>query len=225
MNASGAAAGRHTGPAMLSRFLERRAPRPPGEQCEMCAEPLDAGHPHIADLGQRSVMCACRGCYLLFTGEGAAGGRYVSIPERYLHDPRFPLSEARWDELGIPVAMVFLLRNSEQQRTIALYPSPAGATEAAVPDGLAAELPRLNPAFADLADDVEALLLRRRAGSFECFLLPVDACYRLTGLIRTRWKGFDGGEEAWTAIDSFFADLRERSRPASRGDAPEDGDE
>jgi hypothetical protein len=25
------------------------------------------------------------------------------------------------------------------------------------------------------------------------------------------WKGFDGGEEAWTAINEYFDGLRERS--------------
>jgi hypothetical protein len=27
------------------------------------------------------------------------------------------------------------------------------------------------------------------------------------------WKGFDGGAEAWAAIDAFFDELRERAVP------------
>ncbi|MFD0803807.1 DUF5947 family protein, partial [Streptomonospora algeriensis] len=46
----------------------------------------------------------------------------------------------------------------------------------------------------------------------------VDTCYRLVGLVRATWKGFDGGREARQAIDGFFADLRARSRPV--GSAP-----
>ena len=40
-------------------------------------------------------------------------------------------------------------------------------------------------------------------------VFPVDACYRLVGLVRLHWKGFDGGAEAWAAIDAFFAELQE----------------
>jgi hypothetical protein len=58
----------------------------------------------------------------------------------------------------------------------------------------------------------------RRAGEgFECFLVPIDACYELVGLVRMHWKGFDGGEEAWEAIDGFFDAVRDRSRPAAGG--------
>jgi hypothetical protein len=35
------------------------------------------------------------------------------------------------------------------------------------------------------------------------------------GRIRRRWKGFDGGEEAWQEIDAFFADVRSRSVEAN----------
>ena len=50
----------------------------------------------------------------------------------------------------------------------------------------------------DLEPDVEALLVQRpAAASFECFLVLIDACYELVGLVRMHWKGFDGGQEAW----------------------------
>ena len=42
--------------------------------------------------------------------------------------------------------------------------------------------------------------------------MPIDACYRLVGLVRMHWRGFDGGSEAWAAIDTFFAELNERAR-------------
>jgi hypothetical protein len=62
--------------------------------------------------------------------------------------------------------------------------------------------------------DVEALLINRRRGAAaECYLVPIDACYELTGIVRRRWKGFDGGQEAWRDIDAFFDGLRARSRP------------
>ena len=41
--------------------------------------------------------------------------------------------------------------------------------------------------------------------------MPIDACYRLVGLVRLHWRGFDGGSEAWRAIDAFFDELHERA--------------
>jgi hypothetical protein len=58
---------------------------------------------------------------------------------------------------------------------------------------------------------VEALLARREA---DAYLVPIDACYELTGRLRTRWRGFDGGREAHDQVAAFFARIDERSRPA-----------
>ena len=69
-----------------------------------------------------------------------------------------------------------------------------------------------------------SLLVRRgdagRGGRAEALLVPVDACYRLVGMVRRNWKGFDGGTEAWAAIDAFFDELRDRAREPDRGRAP-----
>jgi Family of unknown function (DUF5947) len=77
-----------------------------------------------------------------------------------------------------------------------------------------AEVAAANPVLTDPAPDVEALLVRRTGDGFECFLVPIDACYELVGLVRMHWKGFDGGQEAWAAIDGFFERVLERSRPS-----------
>jgi hypothetical protein len=199
--------------AGLRRFLEPEKPRPrPGEHCELCAEPLGGGHSHVADLETRNIICTCRACYLLFTHQGAGRGRYRAVPDRYLHDPSFRLTDAQWDTLQIPVRVAFFFRNSSLGKVVAFYPSPAGATESLLPLETWEEVVGANPAFADVADDVEALLVRRTADGFECHLVPIDACYELVGLVRMHWKGFDGGEEAWGEIGGFFDRLRERSR-------------
>ena len=52
---------------------------------------------------------------------------------------------------------------------------------------------------------------------FQCFIVPIDACYELTGKVRRYWKGFDGGEEVWREIEGFFFDLRARSRDHHEG--------
>jgi hypothetical protein len=66
----------------------------------------------------------------------------------------------------------------------------------------------------ELAPDVEALLIYRRRGEdrFQCFIVPIDACYELTGKVRRYWKGFDGGEHVWREIEGFFSSLRARCR-------------
>jgi hypothetical protein len=96
---------------------------------------------------------------------------------------------------------------------VVFYPSPVGATESLLSLETWDELARTNPLLTTLATDVEALLVRsvQRRGDFECYIVPIDACYELVGRIRRRWKGFDGGEDAWTEIDAFFAEVRARS--------------
>ena len=43
-------------------------------------------------------------------------------------------------------------------------------------------------------------------------IVPIDAAYELVGLMRTSWRGFDGGEEAWKRIDAFFSKISERAQ-------------
>jgi hypothetical protein len=202
----------------LRRFLTPPQPAPgesvpAGNRCEMCGEPIgpEGEHGHVADLHSRGILCACRPCYLLFTQDGSGGARFCAIPERYRYTERFELSPATWDTMGIPVRMAFLFRNSAEDTTLAFYPSPAGATECLLPLDEWQQVLGANPAFAAVRDDVEALLLNRGGESFECFLVPIDQCYRLVGLVKLTWRGFDGGSEAWEAIEAFFDDLRQRS--------------
>lgn len=203
--------------AGLKRFLEPPKRRIPGEQCEMCGEPIPAEHSHVVNIESRGLLCACRPCYLLFTQQGAAGGKYRSVPDRYLHDPAFNLTPAQWDELQIPVKMAFFFVNSSLSRFVAFYPSPAGATESLLPLDTWAEVLRANSGFDDLTPDVEALLLNREGEQTACYLAPIDACYELVGLVKLHWRGFAGGAEVWREIDAFFAGLRAKSRVVGAG--------
>jgi Family of unknown function (DUF5947) len=194
--------------------LPERGAGPPGERCELCGEPVGEGHAHVVNLDTRTLVCACRACWLLFTREGAAQGRYRAVPERYLHDPAFALTGAQWDALQIPVRLAFFFRNSTLGRFVAFYPSPAGATESLLPLDTWGEVLAANPAMADPEPDVESLLLDRTNGRAECWLVPIDACYELVGLVKLHWKGFDGGEAVWREIGGFLGRLRARSKPA-----------
>jgi hypothetical protein len=198
--------------AVLERLLKPERQRRPGEACEMCAAPIADDHPHLVHVENRNLLCACRACYLLFTNAGAGGGKYRVVPDRYRYDPSCRLTDAQWEALQIPVRVAFFFFNSVLGRIAALYPSPAGATESLLPLAAWREVVEANPQLAGLEADVEALLVYgRRGAAFECFIVPISACYELTGIVKQRWKGFDGGEEAWRAIDAFFAGLRAKS--------------
>jgi uncharacterized protein DUF5947 len=189
------------------------APAPePQERCELCGTPLPEAHRHIADLDTQQLMCACRPCSLLFDRRGAGGGHLRLVPDRRLRLDRFELSAAAWDELRIPVDMAFFFRSSRAGRTLAFYPSPMGATESRLELGSWAELERINPILGTMEDDVEALLVDRARGSDRQWLVPIDDCYRLVALIRTRWRGFTGGKEVWAGIESFFEELDRHAR-------------
>ncbi|MET9069538.1 DUF5947 family protein [Streptosporangium sandarakinum] len=202
----------------LRRFRTRDTGTTP--RCELCGEAAGEDHGHVVNLETRALLCSCAGCHLLFSHDGDSRRRYRGVPRRHLHAPSFPLTEADWEEMRIPVRTAFFFRNSALGRIVACYPSPAGATESLLPHDTWERVLSACPAMADVLPDVEALLVDRRPeGGFTCHLAPIDACYRLVGLVRLHWKGFDGGPEVWRAIDGFFADLRHRGRrvPESHG--------
>ena len=161
-------------------------------------------------------MCACRPCYLLFTERGAGAGKFASVPDRYLFDPDFTISDAQWEQFQIPVKMAFFFVNSVIEQTVIFYPSPAGATESLLPadtwDRRSWRPTRYSPPSSPTSKRCSST---GGTSAYECFLAPIDACYELVGHVRMNWKGFDGGQEAWEAIDGFFDHLRARSRSAS----------
>jgi len=231
-------------PSGLRRFVKRPAGPPPGlppaiqevlaargaargrdagepegaERCEMCREVLGERHGHVVDLEQRSLACTCRACYLLFTHEGAAGGRYRAVPEHVYHDPDRPLTDADWGELQIPVAMAFFFYNSALSRVVAGYPSPAGVTECELDLAAWDRLAAAHPLLGGLAPDVEAIFVNRDEVRYEVFLIPVDECYALVGELRMKWQGFDGGAEARAALAAFLDGLRRRAVPLTGRD-------
>jgi len=125
------------------------------------------------------------------------------------------MSPTLWDELGIPVNVAFFFANSDLGRIVAFYPSPAGAMESLLPldawDRMTGDT--LLPAAP--APDVEAVLIRKREERFDCYLVPIDACYELIGRIRRHWKGFDGGQEAAGEIEAFFAAVESAAQGAA----------
>jgi hypothetical protein len=194
--------------ASLRRYVRPRA-APVRERCELCNAELAPEHSHLIEPASRRLACACEACALLFSGQ--VGGRYRRVPRRVRFFADFRLSDAAWDGLAIPIDLAFFVHSTPVDGIIALYPSPAGATESLVSpeawEAIAAE----NPVLRDFEPDVEALLVNRVAGAREYYRVGIDECYKLVGLIRTKWRGLSGGHEVWGEIGRLFAGLKERS--------------
>jgi len=201
----------------LTRFASATpsaTPRPqPGERCDFCASPIGETHAHAVDVRDRRILCSCRPCYLLFAPSGAAQGRYKAIPERYAYLADFSLDSAEWDALQVPIGLAFFFYSTPAQKTVAFYPSPAGATESLLSLSAWNGLLERYPDVAQMDADIEALLVDgRRDAERRAFIVPIDACYELVGIVRTTWKGFDGGTEARERMDRFFSEVAARAR-------------
>ena len=202
--------------ATLRRFIRQRAA---AERCELCGTNLAANHQHLIEPANRKLVCSCDACAILFSNQNSGQeGKYRRVPKQIRSLPDFRLTDAQWEGLMIPINMAFFFHSSAANRIVTLYPSPAGATESLLPLDTWEELTEQNPALGQMQPDVEALLVNRvrrgkENGPAECFIAPIDECYRLTGLIRARWRGLSGGAEVWEEIDRFFADLGQRSIP------------
>src|SRR5215217_4410327 len=186
------------------------------EHCDLCSEPIPPEHRHLLEVSTREIMCACRPCSILFDSPAASEGRYRLIPDRHLLLEDFEISDAQWESLRIPVDMAFFFYSTPAERVVAFYPSPMGPTESLLKLSAWEDLEENNPVLGGMERDVEALLVNRVRGEREHFLVPIDECYSLVGLIRMHWRGLSGGREVWEKIDRFFQDLRECSKTIRR---------
>lgn len=195
--------------AVLRRFVKQRAA---AERCELCSLEVHPQHEHLVDITTRKMVCACQACAILFSGK--ANTKYRRVPQRILSLANFEMTDAQWESLLIPIGMAFFFHSSAAGKVVSLYPSPAGATESLLDFESWDEILQTNPVLQEMEPDTEALLVNRVGGASEYYLLPIDECYKLVGLIRTNWHGLSGGSEMWEAIGRFFAELKEKSRPS-----------
>lgn len=184
------------------------APSPAlAEACDFCHAPLAELHLHLLEKANRKLVCVCDACAILFSDPRQ---KYQRVPRRikFLHE--FRMSPPQWDALMIPIGVAFLFQNSTLNRAMALYPSPAGPVESLLTLHAWDEIVRDNPELRTLQTDVEGLLVYRVGTSREHFIIPIDECFKLIGLIRLRWKGFSGGKEMWQEIGKFLEHLKAR---------------
>jgi Family of unknown function (DUF5947) len=191
----------------------------PQELCDLCGAsiPPDPEHRHLMEVATREILCVCRPCAILFDSEAASEGRYRIVPDRLLNLADFEMPEAQWENLRVPVDMAFFFYNTPAGKVVAYYPSPMGPTESLLELDTWEDLESRNPVLRGMQRDVEALLVNRARGASEHFLVPIDECYKLVGLIRTRWRGFSGGREVWDDITRFFEELGRRGKTVSVG--------
>lgn len=182
------------------------------EHCDLCQEVLAPNHRHLLDLSKSTLICTCTACFLLFNKEGAGGHKYHIIPNRFLALPHFHMSDGEWDDLMIPVNIVFMYRSTGSKPVTAYYPGPAGATESLLSLESWSMLMQNNPVLQTLEHDVEALLIYRVRGVREYYIVPIDVCYELVGLIRRTWRGLSGGDTVWKNIADFFARIHAQAR-------------
>ena len=204
----------------LGNLKRRTEPKPPSvetdERCEFCAVDIGERHGHIADIHDHRLLCVCRPCYLLFSPQGAGGGRYRGVGEEVRRVDDLDMSEVQWDALRIPVDLAFFFRQTGAEQLLAFYPGPGGATESLLDLTAWSDIVQANPVLDTVESDVEAVLLRRSGGEFSCYLVPIDLCYELVGVVRMSWTGLGGGPEVWSRIGEYFEDLDDRGTPVAR---------
>jgi hypothetical protein len=175
------------------------------ESCELCGAPLAQVHEHLLEAATGELSCACAAC--------AVTSVRLRVTPRCEVLPAFGLDDAEWLSLGLPIELAFFVGKGDPDEVVGYYPSPTGAVESKLPlDGWRV-LARRWPELRTLAPHVEAVLVNRTDGKSECFLVSIDECFALVGLVRRHYRGISGGAELRERIASFFGELRARARP------------
>jgi len=197
--------------ATLRQFARKRNENV--ETCEMCSRELASEHAHLLETANRKLICACEACAILFSGNQNLKFKRVPRDVRFLSD--FRLTDAQWDSLMMPIEMAFLYYSTPHGKIVAYYPSPAGPTESLLSLDTWNEVIQENVILNELRTDVEALLVNRvgagRGVNPEYYMVPIDECYKLVGLIRMHWRGLSGGTEVWREVGQFFAELKAKA--------------
>jgi hypothetical protein len=174
------------------------------ELCDLCHRGVPDDHRHLLDLHERRILCTCESCWALRSGDpqlSPVGTRVLWLEDLVLPDDV-------WASFQVPIGLAFFLHSSVADCVVALYPSPAGATESELRFDSWDRLRSLNPVLDELEPDAEALIVNRLSDPPGYAIAPIDRCYMLVGLIKACWEGISGGPDVERAVTRFFDELR-----------------
>ena len=164
----------------------------------------------------RRILCACATCWAQRSGDPnlrPTGSRVV-----WLED--FSLPDELWARLEVPIGLSFFMYSSSVEAMVAMYPSPAGATESELKlDGLG------GPARRSIRSSSRSSPTPRRSSSTGCpdqpsyVIAPIDECYAPRRRVKVNWEGISGGDAIERAVPTFFERLRQRSGERTMSEA------
>jgi hypothetical protein len=146
---------------------------------------------------------------VLFCGQ--PGAHYLRIPRRIRALTDFQMPNLQWESLMIPINLAFFYYDTAGDRVMAMYPSPAGAIESLLSLESWTEIAGQHPSLRTMEPDVETFLVNRVGAAHQYYIVAIDECFHLVGLIRMHWRGLSGGAEVWNHIREFFLSLQARS--------------
>ena len=194
---------------MVSGLRGLAQPKPPApvttdERCDLCQTTVPSDHRHMLNLYERQIVCVCESCWALRSGDAD----FRPVGSRTVWLEGFELPEEVWAQFRIPIGLAFFMHSTVTSCIVAMYPSPAGATESELHFETWSRLVAMNPILRDLEPDAEALIVNRTADPPAYAIAPIDRCYMLVGLIKASWEGISGGAGVERAIAAYFDELR-----------------
>jgi hypothetical protein len=194
---------------MVSGLRGLAQPKPPEqagpeERCDLCQTTVPSDHRHMLNLYERQIVCVCESCWALRSGD--AEFRPTGSRTLWLED--FVLPEELWAQFRIPIGLAFFMHSTVTNCVVAMYPSPAGATESELHFETWNRLAEMNPVLRDLEPDAEALIVNRTSDPPMFAIAPIDRCYMLVGIVKAAWEGISGGAGVERAIEGYFEELR-----------------
>jgi Family of unknown function (DUF5947) len=180
------------------------------ELCDLCGLTIPADHRHLLHLIERRIVCSCEACWAMRAGEGdyrPTGNRTVLLDD-------LDVPDELWASFQIPIGLAFFMRSTVTECVVAMYPSPAGATESELHFDSWSRMLELNPVLRGLEADIEGLIANRLADPPTYVIAPIDRCYELTGTIKAHWEGISGGSRVDAAVARFFDALKAKAVPA-----------
>jgi hypothetical protein len=179
----------------------------PEEVCDVCGIEIPSEHEHLLHLSERRILCVCATCW----AERSADPDLRPTGNRIVWLGDFDLPDELWARLQVPIGLAFFMRSSSVDGVVAMYPSPAGATESELELTAWDDLRGLNPELDSLEPDAEALVVNRISDPPSYVIAPIDECYGLVGAIKVSWEGISGGDAIERVVPTFFERLQARA--------------